>query len=83
LASVVIATISRWGNSLGIRIPKSALEKAQLHEGDQVDVVAEADGRLVMCRKVSRRSLDDLVAEITPDNRHGDAFPDLTGNELW
>ena len=27
------ATISRWGNSLGIRLPKSALQDGHLREG--------------------------------------------------
>ena len=27
-------TVSRWGNSLGIRLPKETLERAHLREGD-------------------------------------------------
>lgn len=79
----MIAKISRWGNSLGIRIPKSALERAQLREGDDVDVVAAEDGSLVVRRAVPRRSLDELAAAITPQNRHDDAFPEPVGNERW
>ncbi len=76
------ATISRWGNSLGVRIPKSALEEAHLAEGDHVDVVSE-DGKLVLSRQKSRPTLDELVARITPENRHGEVIGDLVGNEVW
>lgn len=79
----MIARISRWGNSLGIRIPKSALEKVRFREGDDVDIVAADDDSLVLRRAVPRPSLDELVAAITPENRHDDAFPEPAGNERW
>lgn len=75
------ATISRWGNSLGIRIPKAALEEAHLTEGDRVTVVCQ-DGNLVLI-KATRQSLDELVGLITDENRHGEAFPTLEGRERW
>lgn len=78
----MIATISRWGNSLGIRIPKHALAEAHLEEGDQVDIVAQ-DGKLVMTRKERRPTLESLVYRITPENRHGEPFGSLVGKELW
>ena len=73
--------ISRWGNSLGIRIPKAALEEAWLHEGDKVDVLAE-DGKLIV-RKTTRRSLAELVAAITPENRHAEQYWPPVGAEEW
>ena len=76
------ATISRWGNSLGLRIPKSALAEARLEEGDQVDVVTEG-GRLIITRKPSRPRLTDLVAAITPENRHAETVDVLVGKEAW
>lgn len=75
------ATISRWGNSLGLRIPKAAIAEANLKEGDTVRVVPQ-DGQLVIV-KVKTRSLDELVARITPENRHVESLPALVGNEVW
>lgn len=31
-------TISRWGNSLAVRLPKGALEAAGLREGDVLEI---------------------------------------------
>ena len=75
------ATISRWGNSLAVRIPRAALEEACLAEGDQVDVVTR-DGQLVVV-KSSRRSLTELISRITPENRHAETISALAGNEVW
>jgi antitoxin component of MazEF toxin-antitoxin module len=31
-------TLSRWGNSLGLRLPKGVIEGQRLHAGDKVTV---------------------------------------------
>jgi antitoxin component of MazEF toxin-antitoxin module len=31
-------TVSKWGNSLGIRIPKQLVMKLNISEGDQLDI---------------------------------------------
>jgi len=38
--------IRRWGNSLAVRLPASCLRQAGLQEGDQIEIVVGADGRL-------------------------------------
>ena len=38
--------IVKWGNSLGLRIPKSFAEEVRVSEGSAVDLTME-DGRLV------------------------------------
>jgi len=37
------ATINKWGNSLGIRLPKSYCEKLRLFDGDEVPLTLEED----------------------------------------
>jgi antitoxin MazE len=74
-------TISRWGNSLGVRIPKTALEDANLQEGDRVEIVSQ-NGQLTIV-KSKRRTLEELVAGMTPENSHPDLIPNLVGNERW
>ncbi len=69
------ATISRWGNSLAVRIPRSVLEQSRLHEGDTVEVEAGAGGSLVL-RPARRKNLAEMLAAITPDNLHGETFAD-------
>ncbi len=74
-------TIARWGNSLGVRIPKSVLQTAHLSEGDQVDVEGR-DGEVLIKRRASV-SLRELLDQITSDNLHGEQFAELVGNERW
>ncbi len=34
-------TLQKWGNSVGVRLPKPMLEQVGLKEGAQVDVLVE------------------------------------------
>ncbi len=42
--------VSKWGNSLAIRLPTSVVEALELHEGDDIEVVI-ADERVFQVRK--------------------------------
>ena len=53
--------VSKWGNSLAIRIPASVTEALQLKEGDDIEVVV-ADTRMFAIRRQSSR--DELLAQI-------------------
>jgi len=58
-------TITKWGNSQGIRIPKFLLASVDLTENDTVEVVAEND-RIVIkkcAQKRARKTLEERIAE--------------------
>lgn len=76
--------VVRWGNSLGLRIPKSFAEEVRVSEGTTVDLVME-DGQLVIrVAEVPSVNLDDLLAEITESNLHGEVDTgDAVGGENW
>jgi antitoxin MazE len=40
----VTMRVSRWGDSLAVRLPKALVEQLGLKEGDQLDVVGAKDG---------------------------------------
>lgn len=42
--------VSKWGNSLAIRLPASVVEALELREGDDIEVVV-ADERVFQLRK--------------------------------
>ena len=42
--------VSKWGNSLAIRLPASVVEVLKIHEGDDIEVVI-ADERVFEVRK--------------------------------
>lgn len=65
----MVTTIQRWGNSLGVRIPKPFAVRAPLSENSEVDISIQ-DGRIVVSPTVKEWKLDDLLARITPRNAH-------------
>jgi antitoxin MazE len=75
--------IAKWGNSLGLRIPKSVALEAQVDEGDTVDVSVK-NGVIVVRPNRPNYSLEQLVAKITPRNRHKESdWGTPVGDEVW
>ncbi len=60
-------TIAKWGNSLGLRLPKQIVEELGLAAGSQVELGREGS-KLVAetntLRQIPRYRLEDLVAEM-------------------
>jgi antitoxin MazE len=80
---LMVTTIQRWGNSLGVRIPKPFAVQAALTENSEVDISVE-DGRIVLSPAVKEWKLDDLLARITPRNAHSEiSWGDKAGAEAW
>jgi antitoxin MazE len=79
----VRARIAKWGNSLGVRIPKAVAKKVGLDEGADVEV--KISGRnLVLAPARREYSLNELVVRIRPKNRHGETgWGAPVGNENW
>lgn len=63
----MVVTVSKWGNSLGLRVPKAFAAELQIVEGSAVAMHVE-EGRLVVRRVPSAITLEALVGGITPDN---------------
>lgn len=62
------ARVSKWGNSLAIRLPKAAVEGLKVREGEAVDLTIH-DDTLVVRSARPRYRLEDLVSQITPENQ--------------
>jgi antitoxin MazE len=78
-----VTQIAKWGNSLGLRIPKSVALEAQVDEGDTVDVSVK-NGVIVVRPNRPTYSLEQLVAKITPRNRHNESdWGPPVGDEAW
>jgi antitoxin MazE len=76
--------VQKWGNSLGVRIPKSLAADAHVAAGVSVEMTVE-DGRLIL-EPVEKQAckLSDLLRRITPENQHGSLdFGPPRGKEVW
>jgi antitoxin MazE len=75
------ARISRWGHSLGLRIPRTVAEDLGLADGTPVDL-SVVDGDLVV--HPLQFTIEDLVAGITPENLHDEtAWGRPAAREPW
>ena len=75
--------VAKWGNSLGLRLPKAVAQEAEIGDGDTVDVSVQ-NGAIVIRPAKARYSLDELIARITPKNRHGETdWGKRAGREIW
>lgn len=76
--------IQKWGNSLGLRIPKSFAEEAGVQAGSEVDLAVEKGELIVRPVRRARYALKDLLGGVTPDNTHRelDTGPPV-GREVW
>jgi antitoxin MazE len=62
--------VQRWGNSLGVRIPRSVAAEARVAAGSTVSIAAERGGFMVRRVRDRRHRLDDLLEQITDENIH-------------
>jgi antitoxin MazE len=76
--------LSKWGNSLGVRLPKLIVEQAQLRAGDQVEVSVAETGQVLLTPVQKKLTLENPVNGITPQNRHSETeWGEARGREAW
>jgi antitoxin MazE len=71
----------KWGNSLGIRLPKIFTAQIGVDIGSEIDVNIQEDALII---RKSTPSLNDLLEQITPENVHEPVdWGEPVGKELW
>jgi antitoxin MazE len=78
----VQVTLTKWGNSLGLRVPRDLAARLGLSEGARVDIEASDDGRIIVTRSRRRFTLDELLADMTPGREHPLEDDRPAGSEL-
>jgi antitoxin MazE len=68
----MVGNVAKWGNSLAVRIPQHLAKEIGLIDGGEVEIVAIEGNLTIKPRKQKQYSLDELIATITPTNRHGE-----------
>jgi antitoxin MazE len=61
--------ITRWGNSLGVRIPKDIAGRAQLKEGSRVEIALK-DDHIILSPARPRYRLEDLLKGVSRKAMH-------------
>lgn len=75
--------ISKWGNSLAVRIPKAIGSEIEIREGSEVELSIQ-NGSIIITPVSSNYHLEDLVQGITAENRHSETdWGAPKGAEVW
>ncbi len=53
--------VSRWGNSLGVRLPRALVDDVGLEPGDELEVVAATPNRIVLAKNDRRAQAVDRM----------------------
>ncbi len=62
MGAPIETAIAKLGNSIGVRIPRSVAEQANLHKGDQVSVAVKGPGIIVIRAFKKEVTLDSLLS---------------------
>lgn len=74
-------TITPWGNSLAIRIPKPFAIQSGIVEGTEVTITLKNNSLVI---QKAKKNLDTLLQDINPENLHKETETgNATGNEFW
>ena len=76
-------TIQKWGNSLGVRIPKNIAENMNLSDGSAV-VITEKNGMIILEKKDTLLDLKKAMKNYKPENYHNEIdWGENLGREIW
>ena len=75
--------IGKWGNSLGIRLPKHILESLKLLEKDKLHCDVE-DGKLILVPiRKKRYTLEALLSQVEEEPAEEISWGKPEGGEVW
>jgi len=78
--------VTKWGNSLGFRIPRGIADRLNIQAGDTLELAAAEDGLLLKKapRTEKHYSLADILDSFAPASVHPEVdFGKPQGEEVW
>ncbi|WP_256379408.1 AbrB/MazE/SpoVT family DNA-binding domain-containing protein [Brasilonema sennae] len=76
--------MTKWGNSLAVRIPRALAEQVQIQEGSDVSLSISGDSIVITPRKRKKYTLDELLEGMTPEKFYSEVDTGIAiGNEIW
>ncbi|MBD2652731.1 MULTISPECIES: AbrB/MazE/SpoVT family DNA-binding domain-containing protein [Synechocystis] len=80
---MITQRITKWGNSLGIRLPQSIVQQFGWKEGEQVAITAK-DEQVILSLARPKYSLAELLDGAQPENQHAEVdWGNAQGEESW
>jgi len=77
------ARVQKWGNSLGLRIPKPFAKETRLEENAEVEMSVKG-GKLIVEAIKPTFTLESLLEKVTDENIHGEVSTGKSvGKEIW
>lgn len=78
------ATVKKWGNSLGFRIPKSFAIQAGVEDGSLVDIILDGDKLIISPKQKESNNIEELLMKVSDENKHEEFDSgESQGNEIW
>ena len=76
-------TVSKWGNSLAIRIPKNLADRINLQQGTAISIDV-TENNIVITPKQAQYTLEDLLAGASSEDFNGEYdWGEPLGEEVW
>lgn len=80
----MLTTIKKWENNLAICLPDELADEIGLEVGTQVELRVVNGCLKIYPPGTPRYTLEELVEQITPENRHGEIdIGPAVGKEVW
>ena len=78
-------SISSWGNSQGMRLPKSVLKELSLSIGDKLNLFVEKNQIILkpVKKEKVKFNINDLVQQMPKNYKPQEEFDNKTGIEEW
>lgn len=75
--------VTKWGNSLAIRIPKVLADAVELSDGSVVEM--RSGKNMITLQTLKKEvSLSELLEQVSPDNLHDESDSGRPrGREIW
>jgi antitoxin MazE len=78
------ATIQKWGNSHGIRLPQIILDGLNLKEGSEVEITPQNNGILIKSIHMKRPKIQELFEGYNGDYQPEEIdWGEPVGGEIW
>ena len=80
----MITNVQKWGNSQGVRIPKSIFNELNITNGQELDMSVVDGAILIKILEPKRKSIEQLFKDYDGDYKCEEVdWGEKVGNEEW